>query len=101
MRGCAFGAAITAPKAHPPAEIARRGRWRTPAGNGMSVVAGRSCAMTADQAQAAPALLDLDLAAIGLATVPDILSPIDGVQGAGTSLDLGLDHAAAPSVAAG
>lgn len=67
----------------------------------MSVAAGKSCAMTADQAQAGPALLDLDLAAIGLATVPDILSPIDGIQGAETSRDLGLDHAAAPSVAAG
>ena len=67
----------------------------------MSVAAGRCCAMTADQAQAAPALLDLDPAAMGLATVPDTLSPIDGIQGAETSLDLGLDHAAAPSVATG
>jgi Family of unknown function (DUF6459) len=55
--------------------------------------------MTADQAQAAPALLDLDLAAMGLTPVPDVLSPIDGIPGAEASLDLGLDRAAAPRAA--
>ncbi len=55
--------------------------------------------MTADQAQAAPALLDLDLAAMGLAPVPDVLSPIDGIQDAAASLGLGHDRAAAPRAA--
>jgi hypothetical protein len=55
--------------------------------------------MTADQAQAAPTLLDLDLAAMGLAAVPDVLSPIDGIPGAEASLNLGLDRVAAPRVA--
>jgi Family of unknown function (DUF6459) len=54
--------------------------------------------MTANQAQAAPTLLDLDVAAIGLATVPDVLSPIDGIRGAEASVNLGLDRVAAPQV---
>jgi hypothetical protein len=55
--------------------------------------------MTADQAQAAPALLDLELAAMGLASVPDFLSPVDGNRDVRASLDLGLDQAPAPRVA--
>jgi Family of unknown function (DUF6459) len=55
--------------------------------------------MTADQAQAVPALLDLDVAALGLASVPDFLSPVDGTHGARASLDHGLDQAPAPRVA--
>jgi len=55
--------------------------------------------MTADQAQAAPALLDLDLNAIGVAPVPDFLSPIDTILGAEASPDLGFDRAVAPRVA--
>jgi hypothetical protein len=57
--------------------------------------------MTADQAHAAPALLDLDLAAMSLAPVPDVLSPVDGVPGAEASLALGQDRAAAPRAASG
>jgi hypothetical protein len=52
--------------------------------------------MTADQAQIAPELLDIDLAAMGLVSVPDVLSPVDGSAGAEASLSLGLDRAAAP-----
>jgi hypothetical protein len=52
--------------------------------------------MTADQAQAAPTLLDLDLAAIAIASVPDVLSPIDGIAGAEASLNPGPDRVAAP-----
>jgi hypothetical protein len=55
--------------------------------------------MTAEQAQAAPAWLDLDLAAMGLAPVPDVLSPISDIPGAEVSLNLGLDRIAAPRVA--
>ena len=55
--------------------------------------------MTADQAQAAPAWLDLDLAAMGLAPVPDVLSPISDIPGAEVSRNLGLDQVAAPPVA--
>jgi hypothetical protein len=57
--------------------------------------------MTTDQAQAAPALLDFDLAAMGLTPVPDVLSPIGGIPDAEVSLDHGLDRAAAPRVASG
>jgi hypothetical protein len=54
--------------------------------------------MTADQAQAAPALLDLDPAAMGFAPVPDVLSPIDGIPGAEAPRNLGLDRVAASLV---
>jgi hypothetical protein len=57
--------------------------------------------MTADQAQAAPVLLDLDPAAMGVAPVPDYLSPADGIPGAEASPGLGLDRAAAPRAASG
>lgn len=57
--------------------------------------------MTADQAQAAPTLLDRELAALGLTSVPDVLAPIDGSPGAEASRNLGLDRAAAPRVASG
>jgi hypothetical protein len=49
--------------------------------------------MTAEQAQAAPVLPDLDLAAMGVTLVPDVWPPLDGAPAASASL-LGLDLAA-------
>ncbi len=49
--------------------------------------------MTAEQAQAAPVLPDLDLAAMGLTSVPEVWPPLDGRQAAQASPGLGRDLA--------
>ena len=56
---------------------------------GMSGVAGRSGAMTAEQAQAAPVLPDLDLAAMGVISVPEVWPPLDGTASRGGAPSLG------------
>lgn len=57
--------------------------------------------MTAQQVQAAPALPDLDLAAMGVMRVPDVLSPGDGIPVAEAPRGAGPDRAAAPRVVPG
>ena len=47
--------------------------------------------MTAEQAHAAPVLPDLDLATIGVTSVPDVWPPLDGRLAAEASLSLGHD----------
>jgi Family of unknown function (DUF6459) len=67
----------------------------------MSGVTGTSDAMTAEQAQAAPVLPDLDLAAMGINSVPEVWPPLDGRPGAELSPSLGHDLAATERAAPG
>jgi hypothetical protein len=50
--------------------------------------------MTAEQTRAAPVLPDLDLAAIGVTSVPDVWPPLDGRPAVDASPSLGHDLAA-------
>jgi hypothetical protein len=51
--------------------------------------------MTAEQVQAAPGPPDLDLALIGVMSVPEVWPPLDGEPGAGATPGAGHDPAAA------